>query len=85
MFHMTNNMGMYDVNWFTDGKYAFIEKCLVDDENFNQTGEDNSMSQRKHQPPKHRNYGFEYWHRNRDVLIVRIKEHVLTYRNNFFV
>ena len=41
-------MGMYDVNWFTDGKRTFIEKCLVDDENFDQIGKDNSMSQRKH-------------------------------------
>ena len=32
MFQMTNNMGMYDLNWFTDVKRTFIEKCLY--ENF---------------------------------------------------
>ena len=33
---------MYDVNWFTDGKHTFIEKCLVDNKNLDQLGDDNS-------------------------------------------
>ena len=39
MFHMTNNMDMYDANWLTDGKHTFVKTCLVDDENVNQIGE----------------------------------------------
>ena len=84
MFHMTNNTGMYDVNWFTNDKHTFIEKCLVDNENLDQIGNDNCtyMYQRKqpyHNPPnkgpycrtpKHRNHGFEHWHRTRVVLII---------------
>ena len=35
MFHMTNNTSMYDVNWLTN------EKCLVDNENLDQIGDDN--------------------------------------------
>ena len=68
----TNNMGMYNVNWFTDGTPTFIQKCLVDDKNFEQIGEDNSTSQRKqsyrnplnngshYRDTKHLYHGFEY-------------------------
>ena len=46
MFHMTNNTCMYDVNWFTDGKCTFIEKCIVvvGNENFDQICDDDNST-----------------------------------------
>ena len=43
---MTIYIAMYDVNWFTDGKCTFLEKCLVDNENLDQAGEDNTTHKR---------------------------------------